>query len=289
MEYKLENSDSSIRNIETEAEHIQNMLEQVNESMENIAQTIARLEKIDDWETANALQVNLNRKQEEHVEIQREISRINEKLSNVEKSIAAVKAENAESEKEIDALKGVDEDVGNASTIIEERKKIVKLQEEQCRILREKIGNVVTGDTSQYEPRSKASVSEQIKWVDEGIRQVAVNGFERPEGITGQGDFKKISMDEMRSGILRLQDMWPTIENGVGDNSDYWANYDKKHNLAYNNGYQRVFDAFFGMDAIKVTFDGERYDIVNGRHRIWLAKNMGIDYLPMRLTRKSTK
>ena len=91
----------------------------------------------------------------------------------------------------------------------------------------------------------------------------------------------------MMAGLSRLQEMQPLIEEGTGANSDYWRAIDTERGLDYADGYQRVHEAFYGNDAIKVTVDGTNYDIINGRHRIWLAQKMGIDYLPMQVTEKA--
>jgi hypothetical protein len=77
--------------------------------------------------------------------------------------------------------------------------------------------------------------------------------------------------------------MRPTIESGPGANGDYWAEYDRARGLDYEHGYQRVYDAFYGTDAIRVNWDGTNYDIINGRHRVWLARRMEIDWLPVRV------
>lgn len=118
-------------------------------------------------------------------------------------------------------------------------------------------------------------------WVNQGIRYVSVRELPIPEGIDGIEDFRKVTAEEMRRGVLCLQEMLPAIEVGTGANSDYWRRYDEARGLDPANGYQRIYDAFYGKDAITVTFDGEKYDIVNGGHRIWLAQQIGIDSLPM--------
>ena len=124
-------------------------------------------------------------------------------------------------------------------------------------------------------------------WIDRGISFISVSDLPNPEGIVGQRDFKKITEAEMRSGLAKLQEMKSLIESGAGASSDYWANYDREHKLDFSEGYQRVFDAFYGNDCIKVNKDQNAYDIDNGRHRIWLAKQMGIEELPMRVVERN--
>ena len=123
-------------------------------------------------------------------------------------------------------------------------------------------------------------------WQEMGVTPVTLDVLPLPEGIQGEEDFHKVSLEEMRHGLLRLQEMLPTIERGECVSSDYWAAQDRAQGLAYAEGYQRIYDAFYGTDAIRVVQEGVRYDIINGRHRLWLARKMGIAVLPMHVTRR---
>ncbi len=123
-------------------------------------------------------------------------------------------------------------------------------------------------------------------WQEIGVTPVALDALPLTEGIQGEEDFRKVPIEEMRRGLLRLQEMLPTIECGEGVSSDDWAAQDRALGLAHAEGYQRIYDAFYGADAIRVVQEGERYDILNGRHRIWLAREMGIAALPMHVTRR---
>jgi exonuclease VII small subunit len=126
-------------------------------------------------------------------------------------------------------------------------------------------------------------------WVDAGIQFVNVADLPDPDGISGGDDFRKTTEAEMRSGISKLQEMRPLIESGVGASSDYWADYDKSRGLDFAGGYQRVYDAFYGIDCVKVNKDQNSYDIDNGRHRIWLAKRMGVEQLPVRIVERRSE
>lgn len=132
----------------------------------------------------------------------------------------------------------------------------------------------------------QAESSKQVEWVDEGIHDVPVASLPEPEGIAGEDDFQKITAEEMRAGIERLQEMKPAIESGEGANSDYWAEVDAANGLSYSEGYRRVYDAFYGHDAIRIVDNNGELDIVNGRHRIWLAEEMGIETIPARIIRR---
>jgi len=90
----------------------------------------------------------------------------------------------------------------------------------------------------------------------------------------------------MKAGIEKWLSMKPVIESGIGNNRDYWADIDHKKGLSYSEGYQRIFEAFYGKESIRVEKIGDSYNIINGRHRIWLAKRMGIKELPINLVEK---
>lgn len=127
-----------------------------------------------------------------------------------------------------------------------------------------------------------ASTVAANRWMDSGIRGINPAQLPDPTEIETEG-FSKVSEEMMRLGLQRLQEMRPLIESGVGASSDYWAEYDRTHGLDYEHGYQRVYESFYGSDAIRVNWDGTNYDIINGRHRVWLARRMGIDWLPVRV------
>lgn len=150
----------------------------------------------------------------------------------------------------------------------------------------------LTEKTAEPESVSKTGIKDVVgapgrdatsEWVDRGILDVPVADLPDPEGIEGSADFQKLSAPEMKAGLDRLEEMKPTIASGKGASSDHWAEHDRQHGLDYAHGYQRVYEAFYGNDAIRVDKDGDRYDIVNGRHRVWLAKRMDINDLPARV------
>lgn len=123
-------------------------------------------------------------------------------------------------------------------------------------------------------------------WVDRGIQDVPVADLPEPEGVEDAGDFEKVSPDEVKAGLMRLQEMKPAIASGEGASTDYWREFDRQRGLAYPDGYQKVYDSFYGHDAIRLDKDGDQYDIVNGRHRIFVARQMGMDTVPARVIEK---
>ncbi len=139
--------------------------------------------------------------------------------------------------------------------------------------------------------RPIGEVGKHREWKDKGIQMIPVANLpdpadfapSEPGRVSSAEDFNKTSMQEMKEGLIKFEAMKPYIQNGEGANPDFWKKIDQKQGLDHRHGYQRVYETFYGDSAIKVSKDGDRYEIENGNHRIWLAKRMGIGELPARL------
>ena len=124
------------------------------------------------------------------------------------------------------------------------------------------------------------------KWIEKGIQSVDLSQLPEVEGVNGPDDFHKVSMEDMEKGLKKLDFIINVINQGMGTVSSYWANIDAQKKLSYANGYQRVYEAFYGNEPIRIEKDGNNYSITNGRHRIWLANKMGINSLPASIVEK---
>lgn len=124
------------------------------------------------------------------------------------------------------------------------------------------------------------------QWADRGIVDVPVQDLPLPDGINSAADFQKVSPEDMADGFRKLQTMKPYIDDGRGNSSDYWHQVDQSYGVDYPDGYQKVYDAFYGDGAIRLNKDGDQYDIVNGRHRIAIAKELGVPSVPARVIEK---
>jgi hypothetical protein len=120
-------------------------------------------------------------------------------------------------------------------------------------------------------------------WVERGVVMVSVDDLPIPEDISDASDFQKVPIDEMKAGLKKLQEMLPVIESGVGASKEYWSKIDNERGLEHPDGYLHIYETFYGHEAIRVEKSGDKWDIVNGRHRVWLAKQMGISKLPVNL------
>lgn len=117
-------------------------------------------------------------------------------------------------------------------------------------------------------------------WVELGIRDVEVQKLSDVEGISDKSDFKKVLMKDMKAGLIRYLEIRKVLDTGKGNSKDHWAEVDRKKDLSYPDGYQRIYEAFYGREPIRITKDGNKYTVENGRHRVWLAQQMGIRVLP---------
>ena len=68
-------------------------------------------------------------------------------------------------------------------------------------------------------------------WVDRGIVDVPVADLPDPEGVKDAGDFEKVSAEDMKAGISRLQEMKPVIDTGEGASTDHWREFDREARL----------------------------------------------------------
>jgi hypothetical protein len=123
----------------------------------------------------------------------------------------------------------------------------------------------------------------EARWVDRGIRDVPVSALPDPDWVQSEADFQKVSALEMKEGMQRLQTIQQMEARGLPSNSESWRAVDQKLGQDYRHGYQGVYEAFYGDTAIRLEKDGDRYNIINGGHRIWLAKQEGISSLPARV------
>lgn len=141
----------------------------------------------------------------------------------------------------------------------------------------------IRNDSSTKEEQASAKYStSDNRWIEHGIQDVEVHKLPDTEiaEITGEKDFGKVPKDVMEAGIKRYSEMKQIIDSGEGNHWEYWAKIDKEKGLEYPNGYQSTYEAFYGKDAIRIERDGDKQRILNGRHRVWLAKQMGIKTLP---------
>lgn len=122
-------------------------------------------------------------------------------------------------------------------------------------------------------------------WRDRGISAVPLSAIDLTDCPKDATDFRKVPYETMREGVRKLLDeVWPAVKRGAGH--DYFAGLDRDSNTDYEHGLLRVYEAFFGMEPIRLEKNGERYVVVNGRHRLAVARDLGVMSLPASVTEK---
>jgi hypothetical protein len=116
---------------------------------------------------------------------------------------------------------------------------------------------------------------------------------ETPE-IRGPQDFsgktladRQANYESLKRDLLRHEQMRPYIEQGHG--SETWDAWDQQTGIGnfspagYERGYADVYRAYYDtVNAVAVSeVDSQYTDILNGRHRIFLARELGIQKLPV--------
>lgn len=128
-------------------------------------------------------------------------------------------------------------------------------------------------DNSQETPQSAIEQKELNR-----IQDVPVSQLPWPEGVNGPQDFEKISHQDAVHVTNELQKMKPLIEEGYG--AEDFGQLDKANGVDYLTGQQRIFELFYGSDPIRVYKYGEQYSIDKGRHRVYVAKELGLETIP---------
>lgn len=123
-------------------------------------------------------------------------------------------------------------------------------------------------------------------WKDLGIINVFVNDLPWPENINGPEDFThNISWDDAKLASLQLPEVQAGVEGGkTGEN---FQKEDELAGLDWKNGKKSVFDLYYSQnDPVSLDKIGDTYSIINGRHRIFAAKQLGLSTIPARVFEK---
>jgi hypothetical protein len=105
------------------------------------------------------------------------------------------------------------------------------------------------------------------------------------EGVRSPANFEKVPYEEMRLGLSRLKDeVLPRLQLPTsGSANDCFRELDAAKGVQYSDGLLRIYEAFFGMhDFVYLTRRGPGgpFEIVNGRHRVKMAVDLGWEAVP---------
>jgi hypothetical protein len=123
-------------------------------------------------------------------------------------------------------------------------------------------------------PVDQSSAHTEV-WVDVSVRDIDLSDT----WVHGKDDFHKVSYDEVVDGFRLLnQAVRPAVDRGA--DGDYFSKLDEQAGRPYQQGYRRVYDAFYGQSAIRLEFVDGVYRVINGFHRLYVAKQLGLSTVP---------
>ena len=102
--------------------------------------------------------------------------------------------------------------------------------------------------------------------------------------------WKKISQETAAQSLQRIEELRALVpldglKSGPHEIRDHLEKLtDESGSHVVSEEDLRFFDLFFGSDAIRIDIDGQGgYSITNGRHRISMAQDLGINAVPVSL------
>jgi len=105
--------------------------------------------------------------------------------------------------------------------------------------------------------------------------------------ITSEEDYRKVPYATMVAGLRRLAaEVLPRLRQDPNAlDRDTFHGLDQAAGESYENGLERVYEAFFCKDYIYLERprDQETFEIANGRHRIRVAQDLGWEAIPARI------
>jgi hypothetical protein len=115
------------------------------------------------------------------------------------------------------------------------------------------------------------------------------SGSERGSPATGATAYTNVpllNIFDIFEGLEKLDSIiLPAIRQGRCP--AYFSRLDGEQGMDYEHGYRRIYDAYYGPDAIMLRKVGDLYEIVNGYRRIFVAAILGMESIPARVLEQS--
>jgi hypothetical protein len=126
----------------------------------------------------------------------------------------------------------------------------------------------------------------QADWIERGIQLVRLDLIDLSDSYVQElSDYKKVAYATMVEGIQKFAEVvLPAVRNGA--NAGYFDELDRQNGMAYEHGYRRVYDAFYGSDPIRLEKIGNSYKVVGGYHRLAIARQLGLAEIPASVVEK---
>lgn len=117
------------------------------------------------------------------------------------------------------------------------------------------------------------------------IREIPLSMIDLGDALPAdEADFKKVSKAEMIAGFAKLAQVRRWISQGA---TDSWL-YDvdqaaRAGGTPEAQSHHNIYRVFYGPDAISLERVGNRYRVINGQHRLAIAKELGWTTIPARV------
>ena len=132
---------------------------------------------------------------------------------------------------------------------------------------------------------AQGEIEKKSDWVDHGIIDVPVTDLPDPENVSSPEDFDHhISWEDAQKATKQLPEIQKEVNQGK--TGDDFYDQDQAAGLDHSEGKKRIYDLYYGSDPVKLDKVGDQYDIVSGRHRIFAAKELGLDTIPAHVNEK---
>lgn len=110
-----------------------------------------------------------------------------------------------------------------------------------------------------------------LQAIDSSDREIAPDAFN-----------KGYSVEDLKWAFHALHEVvLPALASGLGE--DYFRQRDAREARQGVRSYSDTFSGFLGGDAICLAPRNGSYTVVNGYHRIWVAREMGLSRVPARV------
>lgn len=280
----LKEHEAAIEQQDAAVTDVMNQLQVVQERLISLQQSQQRMLANQDKQVADTITESLSDAQQREQELLEEKTHLLAQLQELDAAVHTQSAVNDESRHEIMALAQSGEDVSDALAICNTRDGEIAQQRQRIQNLISKLnGNTehIIFETPKLVP------SEKGQFVERGVVMMKVADIPDPPDIHGAEDFRKVPLEQMQSTMSMLQEMIPLINSGVGNKRDYWEQHDDRLGITNpGESFANVYSIFYGSEPIRIENDGGQMHIINGRHRLWVAKQLGMTEVPVSLTER---
>lgn len=119
---------------------------------------------------------------------------------------------------------------------------------------------------------------------ERNLEMVAVRNL--PDVDLSPAQYEKVSYEQMRASLtLWAEVIAPVVERGEGLDVEYWQQLDDEQGRAPTDGLAHLFNVMYEKvgNPVFARRVGSDWVVDGGRHRIHVAAELGIEFLPVRV------